>query len=172
MVIILHGTSSSGKTSVGQALCNILTEPYFYFGYDKFLEQSMPLRINMEKETDMALLDKAVSTFNKSLKVLSREIDFFILDHVLVNEQWLSEVADSLSGVNTFFVALKAPLETIETREAQRLDRKPGTAREQYEKAYKYNFDLIVDTSKLNPLECAQQIVKNLNSGSALKQYS
>jgi len=36
-IIILNGTSSSGKTSIVNALQNILEEPYLEAGIDKFI---------------------------------------------------------------------------------------------------------------------------------------
>ena len=42
MIILLNGTSSSGKSSLANALRESLPEPYFLFGIDDFLEKSMP----------------------------------------------------------------------------------------------------------------------------------
>jgi chloramphenicol 3-O-phosphotransferase len=36
-LIVLNGTSSSGKTSIAQALQDLLTEPYLQAGIDKFI---------------------------------------------------------------------------------------------------------------------------------------
>ncbi len=63
MIILLNGTSSSGKTTTAKALLNQLPEPYFYFSVDQFLESSMPLTINMDRPADLALIDRAISGF-------------------------------------------------------------------------------------------------------------
>jgi len=67
MIILLNGTSSSGKSSIAQKLLEKLKEPYFIFGVDRFLEPSMPAKINMDKPEDMKIIDRSLSGFNKAL---------------------------------------------------------------------------------------------------------
>jgi len=98
-------------------------------------------------------------------------IDYFVVDHVLQKELWLKEVAAALIGFETFFVGIKTPLNVLEMREQARPDRKPGTAREQIDKMARYRYDLEVDTSVLSPSECADAIIKDLRTGTALQKH-
>jgi chloramphenicol 3-O phosphotransferase len=85
MIIILNGTSSSGKSSIAQKLLEKLKEPYFIFGVDRFLGPSMLIKINMDIPEDLEIIDRSLSGFNKALGCYAQAIDFIIIDHVLQN---------------------------------------------------------------------------------------
>lgn len=171
MVIFLNGTSSSGKTSIVNSLSKKMSDLYFTFGVDKFLEPSMPVQLNMDIPEDLMLIDKSISAFNKSLGLYAKEIDHMIVDHVLQNPNWIYEVAEALADFDVLFVGVTAPLSIIEERERTRMDRQSGTARAQYEQMQKYKYDLIIDTSILSPDMAAEEVIKSLGSGKALKEY-
>lgn len=168
MIILLNGTSSSGKSSIAKRLLERLAEPYFIFGVDRFLEPSMPLKINMDIPEHLQIIDRSISGFNKALGCYAQTIDFMIIDHVLQEPSWIKEVSAALSQSSVFFVGVTAPLEVIESRESQRNDRQPGTARSQYQQMNKYRYDLLIDTSKCTVEEAAENIIKNLKAGTAL----
>jgi chloramphenicol 3-O phosphotransferase len=169
VIILLNGTSSSGKSSLANALRESLPEPYFLFGIDDFLEKSMPLHLNFEKESDFQQVLAAVSGFHQALGAMAPYIPFMLIDHVLQSHAWFDEVATALQGHPTYVVQVKASLSTLEAREALRPDRKPGTAREQYETVYSLPYDLSVNTEQSTPVDCAQQIQQSLSIGTALK---
>lgn len=171
MIILLNGTSSSGKTSIAKELQEILKTPYFYFGVDQFLSESLPPSINFEIQSDFEKVLKALSGFNRSLECLAETIDDFIIDHVIDKDSWLVEVADSLSKHDVFFVGVTAPLAVINDREASRTNRKRGTAKAQFSFINGIEYDLTVDTSSLSPQDASKVIVSNLRKGTALKQY-
>lgn len=171
MVIILNGTSSSGKTSIVKSLLEKLDDLYFVFGVDKFLEPSMPPKLNMEIPEHLEVVDKAISGLNEALGVYSKHIEHMIVDCVLQNPKWIREIAQSLEKTDVFFVGVTAPLEVIEAREAERFDRQPGTARAQYEQMQKYEYDLLIDTSRLSPDMAADLIIKEMRAGQSLKKY-
>ncbi|OFZ28930.1 MAG: hypothetical protein A2622_12590 [Bdellovibrionales bacterium RIFCSPHIGHO2_01_FULL_40_29] len=172
MIILLNGTSSSGKSTLINALSKKLDELYFIFGVDKFLEPSMPIQLNMDIPDHLKIVDSSISAFNKALGIYASHIDNMIVDHVFQNPNWIYEVAESLADSDVFFVGVTAPLSVLEHRESQRADRQSGTARSQYEQMQKFEYDLLVDTSKLSPEEAADQIIKNLAAGRALKKYA
>ena len=126
MIILLNGTSSSGKTSTAKELLKLLDEPYFYLSMDDFLDPSMPLKINMNIEADLAIIDKAILGFTRALKAYAETMDHIIIDHVLQSPYWLHEAANALKGFDVFFVGLTPPLEVLEEREKKRKDRQPG----------------------------------------------
>lgn len=171
MIILLNGTSSSGKSSIIASLLNKLDNLYFVFGIDKFLEPSMPPKLDMTVPEHLVVLDKSIRAFNEALKAYSNNIEFIIIDYVMQNPKWIHEVAKSLDGTDVFFVGVTAPLEIIEEREKKRPDRRPGTARSQYAQMQKYQYDLIVDSSTMNPDAAADLIIKNLKPGTSLQKY-
>lgn len=170
MIIILNGTSSSGKSSIISSLEKKLDGMYFVFGVDKFLEASMPINLNMEIPEHLQMIDSAISAFNLSLGNYSSYIDNFIVDHVLQNPNWVNEIGQGLKDKNVFFVGVTAPLNVIEMREKNRSDRKNGTARGQYEQMRQYQYDFVVDTSVLSPDQAAIEILKELKPGNALER--
>lgn len=172
MIIILNGTSSSGKTSIAKELLKQLQGRYFFFSVDNFLTHSMPEDINLKNKDDLILLNSAISGFNKAFGPISKHIPNIIIDHVLQEEDWLKEISTALKNVETFFVHVTAPLEVVEEREATRGDRALGTARKQYDQIEKHQYDFKIDTSLNTPEVCAQMIIKNLTPGQALKSQT
>ncbi len=168
MIILLNGTSSSGKTSIAQKLLEKLTEPYFFLGADRFLESSMPLKINMDKPEDLKIIDRSLSGFNQALGCYAKAIDFMIIDHVLKGVQQTAEIAEALRPYDIYFVGVTAPLKIIEAREKLRSDRQPGTARAQYEEVSALQYDILIDTSIYTIDQAADKIIANLKPGMAL----
>ena len=172
MVILLNGTSSSGKSSIVASLSNKLNDLYFVFSVDKFLEPAMPLRLNMDIPEHLKVIDRSISGFNQALAAYLKHTDYMIVDHVLQNPNWIQEVAKALINTDVFFVGVTAPLSIIEAREKERSDRQPGTARAQYEQMQKYEYDLVLDTSLMSSDSAAEEIIKNLRPGHSLKKYA
>lgn len=170
MIILLNGTSSSGKSSIITSLQTKLNELYFVFGIDKFLEPSMPPKLNMEVPEHLIVVDKSISGFNEALGAYSKNIEFMIIDYVMQNPKWIHEVADTLKNADVFFVGVTAPLSIIEERESKRPDRQPGTARAQYARMQEYEYDLVIDTSVMTPDSAADLIIKNLKPGTSLQK--
>jgi len=173
-IIILNGTSSSGKTSLVKALQQILDEPYLDAGIDRFLWM-LPKRYLDRPLWDevLGLAVKAgptghtlMSGMHRAIAALSRAGNHVIADHVLVERQWLQECADLFGDLPAFFVGVRCPLEILEQREKSRIDRTLGQARAQFDLVHAHGiYDLEVDTSVSSPEECALQIKKRLQDG-------
>jgi len=109
-IIILNGTSSSGKTSIVNALQNILEEPYLEAGIDKFIWM-LPDRYLDQPLWD-EVLGRAVkagsvgntmmSGMHQAIAALSRAGNNVIADHVLVEPQWLQECINLFSDLSAF----------------------------------------------------------------------
>lgn len=172
MVIVLNGTSSSGKSTTAAALRKLANEQYFLFSSDDFLVSSMPLKINFDIEKDFQTVLNFYDGFNRALKIFAERLDHIILDHVIGDSQTLKAVATALYGCDTFFVGLKTPIEILKAREEKRPNRKPGTAEAQVEFISELTYDLCIDTSKYAANLVAQQILNGLRKGSALRSYN
>jgi chloramphenicol 3-O phosphotransferase len=170
MVILLNGTSSSGKTSIANELLKLSKDPYFFFSVDQFLEPAMPKTINMDIEEDLRKIDRAISGFNHALRAYAGSVDFMIVDHVLQKRIWLNEVATALKDSEVFFIGVLAPLKILEQRESARIDRQPGTARAQFDLINSYQYDLAIETDKLGPTEAAAKILSHVKSGTGLQK--
>jgi chloramphenicol 3-O phosphotransferase len=168
MVIFLNGTSSAGKSTLAHALQRQLPEPYYLLGLDAFLEPMLPLSCNFENPADFQQVLQASAGFSQVIGAMAQRLDYLIVDHVLQLPEWQLEVASALKGLPVCFVGVMAPLEVLETRERNRPDRQPGTARQQFEVMQSYTYDLKVDTSTQTPSECAAELSTQLKPGQSL----
>ena len=173
-IILLNGTSSSGKTSLLRALQETLPEPYLEAGIDKFIWM-LPERYLERPEWDevLGLADRAgalghrlVEGMHRSIAALSRSGLCVLADHVLVEPDWVRGCARELDGLPAYLIGLRCPLEVLEEREKARRNRTLGQARLQFECIHAHGlYDLEVDTSRLSPQECAAQVLARLRAG-------
>lgn len=175
-IIILNGTSSSGKTSIVRVLQRCLEEPFLDAGIDKFLWM-LPHRYLDRPLWDevLGLATEAgpvghclMSGMHHAIASLSGAGNNVVADHVLVEKSWLKECAELFSVLPAFFIGVRCPLEVLEQREASRRDRTLGQARAQYALVHAHNiYDLEVDTAQFTAEECAEQIMQHLRKGKA-----
>ncbi len=63
--------------------------------------------------------------------------------------------------MNAYLIGLFCPLDVLEQREKGRKDRTLGQARLQFDAIHKFvKYDLEVDTSLLNPENCAEKVIE------------
>lgn len=172
-IIILNGTSSSGKTSILESLQTLLDEPYLNAGIDKFIFMLPERWLNHPLWDDVLgraseageMGHRLFSGMHHAIKALSCSGNNVIADHVLVEPAWARECAVLFADLPAYLIGVRCPLEVIEAREAARGDRTLGQAKKQFERVHAYTrYDLEVDTSLLSPAECAAQIKARLAS--------
>jgi chloramphenicol 3-O-phosphotransferase/GNAT superfamily N-acetyltransferase len=166
-ILILNGTSSSGKTCILKALQSLLPEPYLNAGIDKFIWM-LP-----ERYLDRPLWDDVLgrateagemghclfSGMHQAIVTLSRAGLNVIADHVLVEQAWVRECAALFAALPAYLIGIRCPLEVVEQRERARKDRTLGQARAQFERAHAHElYDFEVDTSQTSSEECARLI--------------
>jgi chloramphenicol 3-O phosphotransferase len=182
-IILLHGASSVGKSTIASILRERLDGPYLHIGADNFIAM-LPKKYfpGSTYEHDGAIFvienDKnnlpkvklkygavAIKLFSSIKKImLDLATDGFplIIDELILKEEELEEYRQLFKNFNLITIKVWAPLEVIEKREKNRGDRKIGLARGMYDEAYQnYKDDLLLDTSQFSPQECAEKI-KNL----------
>lgn len=172
-IIILNGTSSSGKTSLLEVLQTRLAEPYLNAGIDKFIWM-LPERYLERPLWDdvLGLATKAGATghtlfsgMHHAIAALSRTGNNVLADHVLVEPAWVDECIELFADLPAYLIGLQCPLDVLEAREKARRNRTLGQARAQFGVIHKYcNYDLEVDTSIDNPETCAEKIIERLKS--------
>ena len=162
-IIILNGTSSSGKTSIARALRALRESPYFFVGVDHFNAMRPGWSLGSEDVPEGVAMNSA---FHHAVLVLARCGWDVIVEHVLVNPTYRRECIELLADYDPLFVGVRCPLEVLERRERERGDRKIGIARDQIERVHAHGiYDLEVDTAGASPEECAQQIRRRLREG-------
>lgn len=166
-IIILNGTSSSGKTCLLKAIQDSFQEPFLDVGLDKFIWM-LPKRF-LERPLWDDVLGKAghagqighqlVKTMHRAILAISALGNYVVADHVFVEPSWLQDCSGLFSEQPAWLVGVRCPLEIVEEREHKRKDRTLGQARLQYDLVHRHGiYDIEVDTSELSPIECAQKI--------------
>jgi chloramphenicol 3-O phosphotransferase len=173
-IIIINGTSSSGKTSILKAVQERMEEPYLDAGIDRFIWM-MPKRYLDRPLWDdvLGLADRAGGAghrlfhgMHRAIAELSRASCNVVADHVLVEKAWVKECACLFAGLPAYLVGLHCPLEVLEQRERDRKDRTLGQARVQFHVIHRYtSYDLELDTTILSPQECAVRICERIEAG-------
>jgi chloramphenicol 3-O phosphotransferase len=183
-IIILNGTSSSGKTSIVKALQLILEKPFLEAGLDKFIFMLPEAYLERPNWDDvLGLADKAgtlghmlVNGMHNAIEALSLAGINVIADHVLVEPAWLEDCVNRFIEYPTYFIGVKCPLEVLEKREKARKNRTAGQAKLQHGIVHRgCVYDLEVDTSRSTADECATAIKAYIHQNpvpGALKEMS
>jgi len=172
-IIILNGTSSSGKSSIVKALQAMLDEPFLDAGIDKFIWMLPSRYLDRPLWDDvLGLATKAghtgrqlMSGMHRAIVALARAGNNVVADHVLVEPHWLWECADLFSDLPAYFVGVRCPLAVLEQREKSRANRTVGQARAQFDIVHAHGlYDLEVDTAVSSPEACAWQVKQRLHA--------
>jgi len=180
-IIILNGTSSSGKTTIAQALQETMEQPYLHTGIDQFLIERLPKNlIEYSNVVSPSSAEGWMTTFIDDIfteisigplgyqwiEGMYRAIAEFaklglnvIIDDVIYDHQVLEMAIEILPSKQVYFVGVQCPLEIAEQRECERGDRAKGGAKTYHTLVHAHGlYDLEVDSSILSPQECAIQI--------------
>lgn len=174
-LILLNGTSSAGKSSIIQCLHQKLQSPYLAMGLDKFLymlpDQYMkqPLWKDVWDHTSAGELgNRLMSGMHHSMLSMINRGNLVLADHVLIEKNWVSELADLFHDQPAYFIGIHCPLEILERREIDRKDRTLGSAKAQYPIVHQWtHYDLTIDSSLSTPEQSADKIIEFLASGKA-----
>lgn len=164
--IVLHGPTSSGKTTLAKALQATADVPAFHISLDAFVTMSNRRDMRSDDERAKAYKLHCENLRSTLSRIVHSEFDI-ILDLVLRDEAELQACLRVLGGRATYLIGVSAPLPVLEARERERPDRASGVAKEQVaDPVYNRHYDLVVDTSTTTP-EAAAAAVRNLmNAGS------
>lgn len=175
-IILLNGTSSSGKSSLIRGLQDELAEPYLEFGLDKFIWMlpkryfRQPLWNNVLGKADQAgeYGHQLVRGMHRAVKTLAVGGLNLLVDHVLVEPAWVFDCAEQLHALKAYLIGVRCNLQILEQRERDRDDRTLGQARAQFNKVHRHGcYDFEVDSGKYSPRENIMQIITFLESGQA-----
>ncbi len=182
-IVIINGTSSSGKTSSVKAFQDLATAPYLEMGIDKFLWM-LPWRylnttqwsevVTYKHNSDGNIIEvratqygsRLVSGMHRGIREMALQGINVIADHVFHEEGWVRECAELLHDLPAYLVGIRCPLDVLEEREKSRKNRTLGQARALYDVVHAHCvYDLEVDTSKQTAVECAQAIWGMIQAG-------
>jgi chloramphenicol 3-O phosphotransferase len=179
-IIILNGTSSSGKSMTARTVQQQLEGPVLDAGIDRFIFMLPKKYLNPPHwyevyeyiwQADGLVIKggplgrRLMMGMNHSLAALARDGFTLVVDHVMIEREWLKDCVEALGELEVYFVGIRCPLEVVEQREKDRGDRTLGQAKAQYHVVHQHMiYDLEVDTSLLSPEECAERISQHVFS--------
>jgi chloramphenicol 3-O phosphotransferase len=156
-IILISGTSSSGKSTLAKGLQKSLTEPFLHLQLDSYIEM-------LPRTDDWEMFQRMVRGLNRSVAVMAEEGNNLIVDHVLIDNIWLEQLLELLRERYVLFVGLYCTLDELERREKERDARRQGFARQQFDNIHKDKlYDLELDTSVLNAEESVERVLEFYN---------
>jgi chloramphenicol 3-O phosphotransferase len=175
-VVLLHGTSSSGKSTVARAVQQLSDEPWVNLGIDAFwnaiderwMEHGPHAAEGFLWTEDATIVpgpvgQKLAAGMRAALAAFARAGNDVLVDDVFIDPQWLEEWRSELAGIELLLVGVLAPADVLEERERARGNRIVGEARAQVDVIHRgIEYDLTVDTSRESPEECARSILAAL----------
>ena len=160
-IIFLNGVSSSGKTTLANVLREKLDKPYFLFGVDAFLANTLSKKID-----GLELYKQALSGFHHTIKLYSDMGYNVVVDHILFRiPRGMEEAVELLHDYPVLFVHVTCPIEELRRREKERGDRPIGNAENQLSELMPQDntYDITVNTYSNSTEECADKIVALLD---------
>lgn len=182
-IIFLNGASSAGKTSIGKALQDALTDPYLLLGLDTFFH-TVPAPwaggppghsrhlgfqyLDLPAEDGHPIVGigygpvgwRILVGFHRATTELVRSGNPVIIDEMLLDEQVRDHWIDILKPLGALFVGVYCDLSELERREYERGGRR-GLARWSAQQAHTgVQYDMVVDTTAKTPMSCAEEVIK------------
>ncbi|CAM5732360.1 Chloramphenicol 3-O phosphotransferase [Streptomyces alboniger] len=173
-MIILNGGSSSGKSGIVRCLQSVLPDPWLAFGCDSFVD-AMPAKMQSSNDGIVFAADGAVSVgadfmalqqaWTEGVVAMARAGARIIIDDVFLGgarsqQRWQK----ALEGLAVVWVGVRCESAVAAGREVARGDRVQGMAASQADVVHQgVRYDLEVDTTHTESLECARTIAAHIN---------
>jgi chloramphenicol 3-O phosphotransferase len=185
-VIILNGPSSVGKSSIIKALQAKQTSPWLSIGIDNFFVGVIPPKFYLEPKPEhfavmqgVASVDaqgnklftlhvgaegqKIIKGMHESIAAYAHAGNNVIVDYIQYEPAWHTDLQKALTDNPVLWVGVTAPLAAIEEREKKRGTSPTGHARSHYDSVHQgMAYDLMLDTEKITPEQCADKIIELL----------
>ncbi|ANY67828.1 chemotaxis protein [Paenibacillus sp. BIHB 4019] len=178
IIVLMNGTSSSGKTSISIELMNQKEILFHHLSIDDFIKDFFRNKfsdIEPTREVDEQVIAEIMfapilSMYYSTIKLFSEMGLNVIVDTVIDNDKRFNESLDLFFDQPTLFIGVICSKEELIRREQARGDRNIGLAASQFSKVYCINeYDLEVNTEEMNPIECAEKILRFIKSN---KEYT
>ena len=189
-IILLNGSSSSGKTTLALKLQQLLDEPFQHMALDQFRDglpgryrgfnspedtpgaqglNIVPVQRGGEAMTEIqfgAHGSQVLAGMRRAVAAFAAAGNNVIIDDLLFEPEMLTDYVDALDGFAVWFVGVRCSLEVVNAREASRIGRFPGTAEAHFHEVHAHGaaYDVEVDTSDARPRACAEQIIRRMET--------
>lgn len=176
-MIILNGGSSSGKSGIVRCLQAVLPEPWLAFGCDSFVD-ALPARMRESDGGIVFAADGGVSVgadflaleaaWREGVVAMVRSGARVVIDDVFLggaaSQQRWRKALGGPGETGVLWVGVRCESAVAAGREVARGDRVPGMASAQADSVHEgVVYDLEVDTTRAESLECARAIAARVN---------
>lgn len=173
-VIVLNGGSSSGKSGLARCLQAVLPDPWLALGTDTLVE-AMPAAMRSSAAGIEFDPDGTVSVGPEFMAMQAAWIEGVAAmaragARIIIDEVFLGGAASqqrwqrALDGLHVVWVGVRCEAAVAEGREIARGDRIAGMAASQAELVHRgVTYDLEVDTTRTESIECARTIAARLH---------
>lgn len=175
-VVLLHGTSSSGKSTIARAVQRLSDEPWVRLGIDVFwsaiderwMEDGARAAEGFFWTEDATIVpgpvgQRLATGMRAAVAACARAGNDLLVDDVFIDPAWLGGWRSELNDLQLLLVGVIAPVHILEERERNRGNRIAGEARAQVNVIHRgIKYDLTLNTSRQSPEECARSILAAL----------
>ncbi|MGB9113629.1 MAG: AAA family ATPase [Acidimicrobiales bacterium] len=187
-VVILNGTSSSGKSTIvslfieqraaaGEWWLPVATDDFNMklvrewatdgpFGEDgmRFVQEPFGIRVHLGKRGR-----RLQAAYHRTVAVCAREGFDVIVDEVCLDAEAAADWRGALVGLDVTWVALRCDPDVAEAREHDRGDRAPGLARGLSAVVHRHaSYDLELDSTNITAAELVSRLVSHVCDGRSL----
>ncbi|RYP83942.1 chloramphenicol phosphotransferase [Nocardioides guangzhouensis] len=166
-IVLLNGTSSSGKSSLARELLRVLPGPWFHLGVDTIGALRSPERTAELDGDELAeVFRRTRAGYHRAVAGLARAGNDVVADHVL-SEPWrLSDCLEVWRPFDVVLVGVHCDPDELDRREEERGDRPVGLARSQVRAVHAHRrYDVEVDTARRGVGECAALVAARVAAG-------
>ena len=164
-IIVLNGSSCSGKTTLARALQEVFSEPYLRLGVD-IVHAMLPDRFrDWHDPKNEQMVKRALSGMYRSAATMADSGNYIILDTVLVNHAAITECAEALVHHRAFLIGVFCDDSELEKRADARGEGLAAIAQQQARHIHSHgHYDLKLNTTGKAPGIMAEQIKNMVDS--------
>ena len=144
-IILLNGTSSSGKTTFAQALRSALDPQFHYYASDQLADEGFRPLV---EPTRFLWREAFFDGFHRSIASFADAGLDLLVEHIVEKASWAEQLAQVLSGFDVLWVGVHAPVAELQRRELMRGDRQAGEALEHLKTHGFCRYDVQVDMTE------------------------
>ncbi len=184
-IILLNGTSSSGKTTLATMVQQIRPRPIQLMSLDQFRDgmagrfrgfnsasgepgdqglNIVPIEHDGQLATDVRFGPygrDVLRGMRRAIAAFARTGNDVIVDDVFLVEDALDDYLEVFEDLDVLFVGVRCNLDVIEERESTRPGRFPGTASTHFHSVHAgCEYDVEVDTATMNRRLCAETVLE------------
>ncbi|MEO0697818.1 MAG: AAA family ATPase [Pseudomonadota bacterium] len=173
-IIILHGPSSSGKSTTAKAIQGLVEFPFWHISIDHLRDSGvLPTeRIERQEFIWSDLRKPFFDGFHASLAAYAKAGNNLIVEHILDAPEWVPELKNLLAPFDVLFVGLHCELDELKARELARGDRPVGSAEQDFRTVHAGRVYDIEVSGQGNAEENAQAILECWRSGRRQSEFA